>query len=309
MEVRTLGRSPARHLASQLNTNDLGGLQLPGQASHDVNGIGTTDTDGAHAETTGVGGVRVGTDKQTTGESVVLEDDLVDDTRAGLPETNVVLGAGRGKEVVDLLVDANGTGQILGATNLGLNQMVTVDGGGVGNRGHAGRHELHDGHLGSGVLASNAVGAQLEVGDTTLNVLTVRVVQVRIQNLLGVAQRAVEAGADNVQVLGHLLVVDEVVGLPDVLGDLYRGEDQWLANAFEITKLRGTKAIESTYLLVKRAVRDSGHGATHREAGESRMAPDGLAQELARGQHCGYVCVWMCVRQTLTKSQNSISGQ
>jgi hypothetical protein len=52
--------------------------------------------------------VRVGADKETTGESIVLEEDLVNDTRAGLPETDVVLGAGGGKEVVDLLVDVDG---------------------------------------------------------------------------------------------------------------------------------------------------------------------------------------------------------
>jgi hypothetical protein len=174
----------------------------------------TADTDSSHTETTSVGGVRVGTDEESTGESVVLEDDLVNDTRAGLPETNVVLCAGGGKEVVDLLVDVDGAGQILLVANLGLDEMVAVDGGGSGHRGHAGGHELEDGHLGGGILASNTVGAQLEVAGAALNVLLVRVVQVGVEDLLGEGKRAVETAADDLQVLAHLLVVDVVALLP-----------------------------------------------------------------------------------------------
>jgi hypothetical protein len=154
--------------------------------------------------------VRVSTDDQTTGESVVLQNDLVNDTGTGLPETDVVLGSSGGKEVVDLLVNLVGTSQILVTTNLGLNQVVTVDGGGGLDRVHTSGHELENGHLGSGVLASNAVGAELEVGSTTLDVLSMRVVKVRVEDLLGVGERALETRTDNVKVLGHLLVVDVV---------------------------------------------------------------------------------------------------
>ena len=224
MGERTLGRSPAAKLASKLDTNDLGGLELPGETSHDIDGVSSTDTNGGHTETTGVGSVRVGTDHKTTGESVVLEDDLVNDTRAGLPETEVVLGARRAQEVVNLLVDVVGASQILLATNLGLNQVVAVDGGRGGNAGHAGAHELEESHLGGGILASNSVGAELEVADATLDLLTVRVVQVRVQNLLSEREGlVVQPGPDNAQVLAHLLVVDVVaslgVGHLDLLGE------------------------------------------------------------------------------------------
>lgn len=107
--------------------------------------------------------MRVSADEETTREGVVLEQDLVDDTRAWLPETDVVLGACGGKEVVDLLVDADGAIQILLTTNLGLNQVVAVDGGGVCHGGHAGGHELENSHLGGGILASDTVRPQLEV--------------------------------------------------------------------------------------------------------------------------------------------------
>lgn len=207
LEDNVLRRGPARHLAGQTDTNDLGGLQLPGQTSHDIDSVSTTDTNGGHGQTTSVGSVRVGTDHQTTGESVVLQDDLVNDTGTGLPETNVVLGGSGGQEVVDFPVNFIGTRQVLVTTNLGLNQVVTVDGGGSGDGRHAGRHELQDCHLGSGVLASNTVRTHPEVGLSTLNVLAVRVVQVRVENLLGVGQRTPQPLANNVQVLRHFPVI------------------------------------------------------------------------------------------------------
>src|SRR3954462_8706121 len=91
------------HFARKLHADHFRGLKLPGQVGHDIDSIGTTDTNGSHTETTSIGGVRVSADKETTGESVVLEQDLVDNARAGPPETNVELGARTGQEVVDLL--------------------------------------------------------------------------------------------------------------------------------------------------------------------------------------------------------------
>jgi hypothetical protein len=44
LEDDVLRSSPAGHLASELDTNDLGGLQLPGEVSHDIDSISTTDT-------------------------------------------------------------------------------------------------------------------------------------------------------------------------------------------------------------------------------------------------------------------------
>lgn len=220
LEDNILGGGPARELTSELDTDNLGGLELPGEVSHDIDGISTTDTNGELTKTTSVGGVGVGTNQESTGESVVLKNDLVDNSGTGAPETNVVLGSGGGKEIVDLLVDVNGTGQILGAADLSLNQMVTVDGGGGGNRGHTSRHELENGHLGGSVLAGNTVRAELEVRDTTLNVLLMGLVKMSVENLLGVSQGSVESLSDNVDVLGVLLVVDEGVVFPDVLENL-----------------------------------------------------------------------------------------
>ena len=161
----------------------------------------TTDTDSCHTKTTSVRSVRVGTDKESTGESVVFENDLVNDTRAGLPETNVVLSARCRQEVVHFLVDVDSASQILLVADLGLNKMVAVDSGRSSDGGHAGGHELEDGHLSGGILASNTVGAKLQIAGAALNVLVVGVIQVGVENLLGESKRAVEASANNLEVL------------------------------------------------------------------------------------------------------------
>jgi hypothetical protein len=105
--------------------------------------------------------VRVGTDHHKTGGSVILEDNLVDDTGSCLPETNTVLGTSGGKEVVDLLVDVVGTSQVLDTTDLSLNQVVAVDRGGDGSLGKTGRHELENGHLGGSILARDTLSSQM----------------------------------------------------------------------------------------------------------------------------------------------------
>lgn len=92
--------------------------------------------------------------------------------------------------------------------------MVAVNGSGGSNGGQTSGHELKDGHLGSGILASYTVGTELEVAGATLNLLAVGVVQVGVEDLLGKGEGAVETRADYAQVLAHLLVVDVVALLP-----------------------------------------------------------------------------------------------
>jgi hypothetical protein len=184
-EKLTLGSGPAAHLAVKVNTDDLGALQLPRDTSHDVDGVGTTDTTSDHTETTGVGGVGVGTDHHETRHGVVLKNDLVDNTGSWLPETDTVLsqseaidsgqstksnsrknkstrrkthlGAGRSQEVVDLLVNADSPRQVLLTTNLSLDQVVAVDRGRNGSGRQTSGHELQESHLGGGILASNTL--------------------------------------------------------------------------------------------------------------------------------------------------------
>ena len=54
----------------------------------------------------------------------------MDDAAAGFPESDSVLGAGGGQEVINLAVDVLGAGQVLVTLDLCLDQVVTVNVGG-----------------------------------------------------------------------------------------------------------------------------------------------------------------------------------
>ena len=108
-ELRTLGSRPAANLASQIDTNDLRALELPRDVSHDVNGIGTANTARNHGETASVRDMRIRANHHTARECVVLEDDLMDDTRARLPELDTILFGSALQEVKDFAVVINGT--------------------------------------------------------------------------------------------------------------------------------------------------------------------------------------------------------
>ncbi len=179
----------------------------------------------------------------------------MNDTGSWLPETDVELSTGSGKEIENLLVDVDGSCEILGTSNLGLDKMIAMNSGWVSHGWHASRHELEDSHLSGGILASNTIWAESQVRDTTLDLLSVWVIQVRVEDLLGVGEWAVETLANNVEVLGHLLVVDVVALLVDVLADL----------------------------LVKNIVRDGGHRAAHGLLGN--CPPWDGTKKLSRCQH------------------------
>ena len=77
-----LGTGPARQLPGQLHTNHPGALQLPRDVGHHIDCVGTTHTNAEATEATTVGGVRVCANHKEARESIVLEDDLVDDAAA-----------------------------------------------------------------------------------------------------------------------------------------------------------------------------------------------------------------------------------
>lgn len=128
-----LRAGPSLELAGQLDSDHFGTLQLPWNVCHHVNRVGTTDADAQTAQSSAVGGVRIGTDHQQARERVILEDDLVNDTGAGVPEADAVFRASGLQEVVHLLVDVLRALQILLTAHLRLDQVIAVDCGGHGN--------------------------------------------------------------------------------------------------------------------------------------------------------------------------------
>jgi len=208
LENDVLGGSPSRKLSSELDTDNLGTLEFPWDASHDIDGISATNTDAAATETTTVGSVGIGTDEHNAGEGVVLKDDLVNNTRASLPEADAVLFTSRAEEIVDFSVECVGDLKISDGTVLGGDQVIGVDGRGNSDAGHARGDELEHGHLSGGVLHGDAVGSEVEVRLASSNVGFGSVVQMTVDDLLGESKRSVKTALDNVDVLCETFVVD-----------------------------------------------------------------------------------------------------
>jgi hypothetical protein len=82
---------PATNHASEIYADHLGCFEFPRDICHDVNGVCTTHTACNHPQTARIRGMRVSTNHKTTGKRVVLENDLVDDTRTRSPEAKAIL--------------------------------------------------------------------------------------------------------------------------------------------------------------------------------------------------------------------------
>ena len=76
----------------------------------------------------------------------------MNNTTARFPESDTVLGAGSREEVVHLLVNVDGTSEILLATDLRLNQVIAVNRRWDGYLRETRRDELEHRHLGGSVL-------------------------------------------------------------------------------------------------------------------------------------------------------------
>lgn len=124
--------------------------------------------------------MRVCADHKGTGEGIILKHNLVDNTRAWSPETNVVLCTRCRQEIVHFLIDIYGTSEILFAADLGLDQVVTVHCCWRSYCIHLSRHELQDSHLCRCILTGDSVWTELEVGLSTLDFLVMRVVEMRV---------------------------------------------------------------------------------------------------------------------------------
>ena len=179
---------------------------LPRQAGHDLDGVRAADAHRARAEPARVRRVRVRADDERARESVVLEDDLVNDAGARAPEAGAILCSGRLQKVVDLLVLGERFAEVALALDARLDEVVAVD-----RRRH--RHrlaprlaELQHRRLPEHVLQDDAVGTQEEIAASRLHLLVLRIVEVAQQDLVGESQRVTEPSAYDDEVALHRLV-------------------------------------------------------------------------------------------------------
>ena len=179
---------------------------MKGAPGHDVDGVSTADAHRDHAQAAGVGGVAVGADHHAAREGVILEDDLVDDPRAGLPESDAVAGAHRTEEVVDLHVGVHRSTQVHRGVDPGSDEVVAVDGRGDHHIVEPRRHELEGHDLGQGILEGDPVRVDVHIGAAPFGLGASLGPSVSDQHLLGQGERPVELGAPHRDALAQTCV-------------------------------------------------------------------------------------------------------
>mmetsp|Transcript_9262 Transcript_9262/g.34262 ORF Transcript_9262/g.34262 Transcript_9262/m.34262 type:complete len:209 (+) Transcript_9262:1368-1994(+) len=99
-----LWRGPVFEGTSEVDSNNLWCLELPWQSSHYVNSVSSSNTNSNNAQTSCVHSVRISTNHESTWECIILQYNLMNDTRSWFPETNSVFCSRRSEEVIHLLV-------------------------------------------------------------------------------------------------------------------------------------------------------------------------------------------------------------
>jgi hypothetical protein len=117
-------------------------FQFPFHAGHHIHRIGTTHTNGHHAQTSGIGRMRVRAYHHSTRKCVVLQYHLVNNACSRLPKTYAIAGRNITEKIIDLLVGLRSSHDIFFCTFICLNQMVTVHSGRHGNLLTACIHKL-----------------------------------------------------------------------------------------------------------------------------------------------------------------------
>src|SRR5690606_4843240 len=125
-----------------------------------------------------------------------------------------VAAADRLEELVDLVVGLGGDLEVLERTDLGLDQVVAVHGGGDGGLVESGGHELQQRHLGGGVLHGDPVRVEVGVAAAALHLLALAVPEVVDQDLLGEREGPAEALTTDADGVGQPVVdgLDELDG-------------------------------------------------------------------------------------------------
>ena len=86
MQNDILRRNPAISLTLEVDTKDVRRFELPRCASHCVNCIRATHTDGKQTQTSGIRRMGISAQHEYTRGGIVLKDDLVNDARTWSPE-------------------------------------------------------------------------------------------------------------------------------------------------------------------------------------------------------------------------------
>ena len=142
LQNNVFGSYPATQFTLQVYAYQTRHFQFPFHAGHHIHRIGTTHTNGHHAQTSGIGRMRVRAYHHSTRKCVVLQYHLVNNACSRLPKTYAIAGGNITEKIIDLLVGLRSSHDIFFCTFICLNQMVTVHSGRHGNLLTACIHKL-----------------------------------------------------------------------------------------------------------------------------------------------------------------------
>ena len=128
LQDHILRRSPAAQASGQFDTDQFRHLQFPFHSGHYVDSIGTSNSDSHHSEATGIRRVRVGTDHHSTGESIVFQYHLVDNSGSRFPKTDTELIGYGFEEIIYFAVSFGSRFNIRFRSDIRLDQVIAVDG-------------------------------------------------------------------------------------------------------------------------------------------------------------------------------------
>ena len=193
--ITSFGDDQPRELTGESHADESWPSQVEGEPRHGVDGVAATDPDGHHRQSAGVRRVAVGPDHQAARKGVVLQDDLMDDARARLPEADAETGAHRAQEVVHLGVRVLRGPKVDRRVRASGDEVIAVHGRGYDHFIESRGDELQRHDLGEGVLQGHAVRVEVDVGRTPNRRGDVASSQVRHEHLLGQRERPLEHGS------------------------------------------------------------------------------------------------------------------
>ena len=151
--------------------------------------------------------MRVGSDHHPSGECIILQYDLVNDSGAGLPEPDpVFIGNGR-QEIIDFFIFTYRLGQVGLAFILCHDQVIAMHRTGYRYFFAAGGIKLKQGHLGGGILHRHAIRGEIHISFSPFKILRFHSVKkVSIQNFLSQGQGTSQCFTGGIHFGGHFSV-------------------------------------------------------------------------------------------------------
>ena len=138
-------------------------FQLPFHSCHDIHRIGSAYSDSYHAQSSGIGGMRICTHHHSSRKCIVLQYYLMNNTGTRLPESYIVFRSYTLQEAIHFLVGFLRHRQICRCALVRLNQMIAVYSRRYSHSLLSGIHKLKQCHLCGCILHGYTVRTKIDI--------------------------------------------------------------------------------------------------------------------------------------------------